>query len=288
MIIAISGAGGLIGKQLTAFFKAKGHEVRRIPRMVPGTDATEVAVSLSGADVIINLAGAPIIGRWTASYKKELFESRVVTTRKIVEAIGLTQVKPGLLISASAIGIYAPGTEQTENNFIKSGDYLGEICFAWETEAQKAKPFTRVAIARFGIVLAHNGGALAKMLPLFRAGLGGKIASGRQGFSWIHIADLAEAMYFLIENKDVSGEFNFTAPGITDNAGFTKTLAGILKRPAFFTVPAFVLKIIFGEGAIAVTGGQFAPPKLLLDTGFRFNFPDLEGALKDIISRNRE
>ena len=286
MIIAISGAGGFIGKQLTAFFRSKGHEVRRIPRISPGTAVAEVAASISGADVIINLAGAPIIGRWTPSYKKALFDSRVITTRKIAEAIGLCQVKPGLLISASAIGIYAPGKEQTEDNFSKSNDYLGEICLAWEAEAQKAKPFTRVAIARFGVVLAKNGGALAKMLPVFKAGLGGKIASGTQGFSWIHIADLAEAMNFLVQNKDVSGEFNFTAPGITNNKGFTKTLAGVLKRPAFFAVPAFMLKIIFGEGAIAVTGGQFAPPKHLIDAGFRFHFPDLDGALKDLITRD--
>ena len=284
MIIAISGAGGLIGKKLTTYFGSKGHEVRRIPRISAGTEATTVAVSVAGADVIINLAGAPIIGRWTASYKKELFESRILTTRKIVEAIGLNSEKPGLLISASAIGIYASENEQTEDNFSKSDNFLGEICLAWENEARKAIPLTRVAIARFGVVLDSHGGALAKMLPAFRFGLGGKVASGRQGFSWIHINDLAEAMNFLIENKDISGEFNFTAPGITDNAGFTKTLAGILKRPAFFTVPAFALKLIFGEGSITLTGGQFAPPKHLLDAGFRFSFPDLEGALKDIIS----
>lgn len=288
MIIAISGAGGFIGKQLTGLFRVKGHETRRIPRIIAGTPATEVADNLKGADVIINLAGAPIIGRWTSSYKKTLIESRVITTSKIVEAMALNQSKPGIFISASAIGIYGPDKEQTENNFTAASDYLATICKAWETEAKKAEPLTRVAIARFGIVLADNGGALARLLPVFRMGLGGKIASGRQGFSWIHITDLMDALYFLVENKDVSGEFNFTAPGITDNAGFTKTLAGILKRQAFFTVPAFALKLIFGEGAIALTGGQFAPPKHLLDAGFQFSFPDLEGALKDIISRNRE
>ena len=285
MIIAISGAGGLIGKKLTAYFESKGHEVRRIPRIVTGTEPTKVAVSVAGAHVIINLAGAPIIGRWTVSYKKELLESRVVTTRKIVEAIGLNSEKPGLLISASAIGIYAPEKEQTEDNFSISDDYLGEICQAWENEARKAIPLTRVVIARFGVVLDSNGGALAKMLPVFRFGLGGKIASGRQGFSWIHISDLAEAMNFLIENKNLSGDFSFTAPGVTNNKGFTKTLAKVLKRPAFFTVPAFILKIVFGEGAIALTGGQFAPPKHLLDAGYRFSFPDLESALKDLIYR---
>ncbi len=284
MIIAISGAGGLIGKKLTAYFESKGHEVRRIPRIFAGTEATIVAVSVAGADVIINLAGAPIIGRWTASYKKELFESRVATTRKIVEAIGLNSEKPGLLISASAIGIYASESQQTEDNFSKSDNYLGEICRAWENEARNAIPLTRVAIARFGVVLDSIGGALAKMLPAFRFGLGGKIASGKQGFSWIHINDLAAAMNFLIGNKNISGEFNFTAPEVTNNEEFTKTLAKVLKRPAFFTVPAFALKLIFGEGSITLTGGQFAPPKHLLDAGFRFSFPDLEGALKDILS----
>ena len=284
MIIAISGSGGFIGKQLTSFFESKSNEVRRIPRISAGTPTSEVAEFIIGADVIINLAGSPIIGRWNEAYKKSLFDSRIITTRKIVEAINLLDQKPKLLISASAIGIYSQEGEQTESNFQIADDYLGQICSAWEAEAKKAIPFTRVAIIRLGIVLGKGGGALTRMLPIFKLGLGGKIASGKQGFSWIHITDLIKAVQFIIENEQLKGEFNFTAPEVVDNLKFTKVLAKVLHRPALFAVPTIALKILFGEGSIAVTGGQSAQPKHLLDEGFRFNFPDLEGALRNIVT----
>ena len=192
------------------------------------------------------------------------------------------KTKPGLLISASAIGIYSQEGTNTETNFRLANDYLGEICKAWEMEAGKANPGTRVIITRFGIVLGKQGGALARMLPLFKLGLGGKIASGKQGFSWIHIIDVVNAIQFIIENTKLSGVFNFTAPGVTDNASYTRIISRVLKRPAIFTVPLFALKLIFGEGSVAVAGGQYALPKHLLDAGYTFRFPDLESAIKDI------
>jgi len=201
-----------------------------------------------------------------------------------LEAISLMDQKPQLLISASAVGIYSQEGEQTESKYQIADDYLGQICAAWETEAKKAIPFTRVAITRFGIVLGKEGGALKRMLPLFRYGLGGKIASGRQGFSWIHIYDAIHALEFIIENKKLSGEFNLTAPNVVDNRKFTQVMAKMLRKPAFLTVPAFALKLLFGEGAIAVTGGQFALPKHLLDEGFQFSFPDIKLALDDLTS----
>jgi len=284
MIIAISGAGGFIGKQLTSFFESENFEVRRIPRLDAETPPAELAKLLAGSDVIINLAGSPIIGRWNEAYKKMLFNSRIITTQKIVEALSLPDTKPKLLISASAVGIYSPLGEQTESHFQIADDYLGQICSAWELEAKKAEPFTRVVIIRLGIVLGKGGGALQRMLPIFKLGLGGKIASGKQGFSWIHISDLVKAVQFIIKNEKAKGEFNFTAPDVVDNEQFTKVMAKALKKPAFFAVPAFALKILLGEGAIAVIGGQFAPPRHLLDEGFRFKFPDLEGALKEIVA----
>lgn len=284
MIIAISGSNGFIGSQLSINFQAKGNEVRSIPRIDAGTSVDEISRQLIGADVIINLAGAPIIGRWTKTYKKTLLDSRIYTTRKIVEAISLMDKKPQLFISASAVGIYTQEGEHTESNFKIADDFLGQICNAWEMEARKALPFTRVAITRFGIVLGKEGGALARMLPLFRKGLGGKIASGKQGFSWIHVYDVIHAVEFIIENTRLSGEFNFTTPNVVNNSQFTKVLANMLGKPAIFTVPSFVLKLIFGEGAIAVTGGQFALPKHLVDEGFQFSFPDLKSALNDIIN----
>ena len=285
MNIAISGSNGFIGKQLSAYFLAKGNEVRSIIRINDGTPVEDIVKQLSGVDVIINLAGAPIVGRWTKKYKKTLFYSRIITTRKIVEAISMMDQKPQLLISASAVGIYSQQGEQTESNFQIADDYLGQICTAWEAEAKKASLFTRVAITRFGIVLGKDGGALERMLPLFRMGLGGKIASGKQGFSWIHVYDVIHAVEFIIENPKLSGEFNFTAPEIVDNSKFTQVLSKMLRKRAFFAVPSFALKLIFGEGAIAVSGGQFALPKHLLDSGFQFSFHDLKSALEDITTR---
>ena len=283
MILAISGYNGFIAKQLTSHFQKGGQEVKAIPRIGYGTSISEIENVLKGVDVVINLAGAPIVGRWTKEYKKTLFDSRIVTTRKIVEAIKLLENKPKAFLSASAVGIYLSNGEQVETTTVFSNDYLGEICKAWEFEAQKAAEFTRVAILRFGIVLGKNGGALSRMLPLFKTGLGGKIGSGKQGFSWIHIADLVQAVQFIITDQKASGEFNITAPEVVDNSKFTKTLAVVVRRPALFPVPVIALKLLFGEGSIAVAGGQFAPPRHLLDEGFRFRFPDLEGALRDLV-----
>jgi uncharacterized protein (TIGR01777 family) len=284
MIIAISGADGFIGRQLTLYFHSKGNEIWHIPRIYSATPIEELAKFLSGSDVIINLAGAPIIHRWTKTYKKIIFDSRIITTRKIVEAISLLETKPQLLISASAVGIYAQDGKHTENNFRKADDYLGQICSAWEMEAKKAASVTRVAIIRLGVVLGKNGGAIKRMIPLFRLGIGGKIASGRQGFPWIHIYDVIQAVQFIIENQKLSGEFNFTSPKFVNNSKFTKVLAKVLGKPAFFAVPSFALKLIYGEGAIAVTGGQHAQPKHLTDAGYHFSYPDLKDALQDITS----
>jgi len=212
-----------------------------------------------------------------------LFDSRIMTTRKIVEAIKLMDKKPELLISASAVGIYSSKGVQTENNFQVADDFLGFICKSWEAEAKKAIPDVRVAIIRLGVVLGKEGGALQRMLLLFRWGLGGKIGSGRHGFSWVHLSDVLLSVQYIISNRAISGEFNLTAPEGIDNETFTRTLSSLLKRPAFFTIPAWALKLVFGEGSIALTGGQFAPPKHLLDVGFRFGFPDLKSALKEII-----
>ena len=284
MNIAISGANGFIGKQLTYYFQAKQNNVRSISRIDENTAVEGIMRQLADADVVINLAGAPIVSRWTRKYKQTLFDSRITSTCKIVEAISMMDKKPELLISASAVGIYSSVGNQTESNYQVAEDFLGKICTAWEMEAKKAVPFSRVAITRFGIVLGKDGGAFKKMLPLFRYGLGGKIASGMQGFSWIHVYDVIHAIEFIIENPKLSGEFNLTAPGVIDNSGFTKVLAKVLGKPALFAVPAFALKLLYGEGSIAVAGGQFALPKHLLDEGFHFSYPDLKSALDDLTS----
>jgi hypothetical protein len=253
-----------------------------LPRLNSDTSVVELAELLSGIDVVINLAGAPIIARWSNKYKEHLSESRIITTRKLTEAISMMENKAKLLISASAIGIYSQHGIQVEDNYQPAGDFLGNLCINWELEAKKASSVTRVSIIRLGIVLGRRGGALERIIPIFKIGLGGKIASGRQGFSFIHIVDVVRAIQYIIDNQELSGEFNFTAPEMVDNKMFTTLLAGILNRPAIVTVPTFALRLLYGEGSVAVTGGQFAHPKHLLEEGFQFVFPELEGALRDI------
>lgn len=284
MIIAISGSNGFIGSELTSCFREQKNEVRRIRRIDAKTPVHDIVDDILGADVIINLAGAPIVNRWTQTYKKLLFDSRIITTAKMVEAIKTLDKKPELFISTSAVGIYSQSGKHSENNFHPADDYLAEICEAWETEAGKALPYTRVVIARLGIVLGKGGGALSRIIPLFKLGLGGKIGNGKQGFSWIHIQDVIGAIQFLIENKQLSGNFNFTAPDLVDNAAFTGTLAEVLKRPAYLPVPLFGLKMLFGEGSIAVAGGQFAYPENLINAGYQYCYPELDAALREIIS----
>lgn len=281
MRIFISGANGFIGRNLKVVLQKRGWEVIPLERndFELGTDY--LAKKISGAEVVINLAGAPIVHRWSETYKQELRNSRINTTRRLVDAMAVTAQTPKLFISTSAIGIYSGEGTHTENDYNPANDFMGKLCQDWETEAKAAIPFIRTVIFRLGIVLAREGGALPKMLLPFKLGLGGKIGNGRQGFSWIHIQDLIAAYIFVIENNQLSGIFNLTSPEPCDNSTLTKTIAHILHCPAFFEVPVFVLKLIYGEGAGAVTGGQKALPQRLLSAGFQYKFPVLEGALRD-------
>jgi len=282
MQIVITGANGFIGRNLKVAFQQKGWEVIPLPRADFDLGTGHLAQKISGADVVINLAGAPIVHRWSATYKEELRNSRIITTERLVDAMAVASQVPKLFISTSAIGIYAAEGRHTELVNKLAGDFIGKLCADWETEAEVAASFTRTVIFRLGIVLAKDGGALPKMALPFRLGVGGKIGSGMQGFSWIHLHDLISAYIFMIENSQYSGVFNLTSPESCDNLRFTQTIARILNRPAFFTVPVFALKLIYGEGAIAVSGGQIAIPERLLSTGFQYKFPVLEDALKDI------
>jgi TIGR01777 family protein len=264
----------------------KGWDVIPLSRADFDLGTGHMAQKISGADVVINLAGASIVHRWSEAYKEELRNSRIITTERLVDAMAVATQVPKLFISTSAIGIYAEEGRHTELDYNPAGDFIGKLCQDWETEAKVAAPYIRTVIFRLGIVMAGDGGALPKMLLPFKLGLGGKIGNGRQGFSWIHIHDLIATYLFVIENSQLSGTFNLTSPEPCNNLTFTKTVSRILHRPAFFTVPAFVLKLIYGEGAVAVTGGQTALPERLLMAGFQYKFPALEGALKDILDHN--
>jgi uncharacterized protein len=286
MKIVISGANGFIGRNLKGVMQRKGWEVIPLTRGDFDKGTGHLARKISGSDVVINLAGAPIVHRWSEDYKRELHDSRIITTQRLVDAMAVSADIPELFISTSAIGIYATEGRHTESEYIPAGNFIGKLCADWEVEAKAAEILTRTVIFRLGIVLADDGGALPKMMLPFKLGVGGKIGSGKQGFSWIHIDDLMAAYFFVIENSAVTGILNLTSPEPCDNLTFTRTIAQLLHRPAFFPVPAFVLKLIYGEGAIAVTGGQVALPGRLLKAGFQYKFPMLESAIKDIILRS--
>ncbi|AXX94317.1 TIGR01777 family oxidoreductase [Arcobacter ellisii] len=280
--IAISGASGFVGTSLTKFFSNVGYKVIPISREILNNN-NKLEELLNTTDIVINLAGANIINRWSESYKKLLYSSRIDTTSKIVKAINSISNKPKILISTSAVGIYDNISTYDENGSF-SNDFLSNLCQDWEKEALKAKnETTKVAIFRFGIVLGQEGGALQKMITPFKLGLGGTIGSGKQAFSFVHIDDLLNAYKFVIENSH-EGIFNLTAPKPTTNKGLTLALGKTLKRPTILPVPEFVLKLIFSEGARVLTDGQSAIPKKLLDLGFEFKFKTIEETIENLCS----
>ncbi|CAM3818440.1 TIGR01777 family oxidoreductase [Arcobacter cloacae] len=278
--IAITGASGFVGTSLKKYFSALGYKIVSISRDILN-DNKKLEETLNQTDIVINLAGANIINRWSESYKKLLYSSRIETTSKIVNAINSVQNKPKLLISTSAVGIYDNKTTYDENGSY-SNDFLSNLCQDWEKEAKKAKnETTKVSIFRFGIVMGKDGGALQKMITPFKLGLGGTIGDGKQAFSYIHIEDLLNAYKFVIENE-FEDTFNLTAPVPTTNKGLTLALGKTLKRPTILPVPQFVLNIIFSEGARVLTDGQSAIPKKLLDLGFKFRFKTIEETIEDL------
>lgn len=243
-----------------------------------GVDA--IAAKIDGADAVINLAGAPIIARWTEEYKRTLRASRIDTTRKLVDAIKLSPNKPKLLISTSAVGIYEEGKSHTESKHTYSKGFLGGLALDWEAEALRAKSMgVRTVIFRFGVVIGPGGGALAQMLPPFRLGLGGTIGDGKQYMSWVHMDDLIEAHLAAIDDESYEGVYNLTSPNPVTNAELTAALGRALKRPALMRVPGFVLRLQYGEGATVLMDGQRVLPERLLEKGFKFKYPTIEAAL---------
>lgn len=279
--IAITGASGFVGTNLTKYFQRLNYETVSITRDILNNEDRLLEV-IKNSDVIINLAGANIINRWSEEYKKLLYSSRIETTKKVVNALNKINDSKKLLISTSAVGIYDNKDTHDENGSY-ANDFLSNLCQSWESEANKAKSEnTKVAIFRFGIVLGKDGGAFSKMITPFRLGLGGIIGSGNQAFSYVHIEDLLRAYKFVIENH-LDGVFNLTAPKPTTNAEFTRTLGKILRRPTIFPVPEFVLKLIFSEGARVLTDGQDVVPKRLLSLGFKFEYNNVDETLRALV-----
>lgn len=284
MVIAISGSSGFIGKHLTDFFASQGATVVALRHAYFNNKTNDkLRKSLYGCNVVINLAGVPLNRRWTDTAKRNIRQSRIATTRRLVSLINAMPSKPDLFISASAVGIYPSEGIYSENSLVEGDDFLAEVCHDWEEEAQKLSPDVRLAITRFGVVLGADGGALPKMLLPFRLFLGGRIASGKQGFSWIHIDDLVQAMQFLIQHPELSGVFNFVSPQPICNEHFARAAAQALRRPDWLPVPAFVLRLLYGQGHILLTQGQQAYPSHLLSAGYVFRYSDIRVAVQSLV-----
>ena len=285
MKIALTGATGFVGSHLANVFLEKDWKVTPILRDDLALNSKDLAKKIDGSEVIVNLAGANIVKRWTEDYKEELYASRVNTTIKLVEAMSQVSRKPQIFISTSAIGIYDDKGRYSESDYNFANDYLATVVKDWEEAALKARQINiRTVIFRFGVVLG-KGGLLAKMFPSFKLGMGGTIGNGRQSFSWVHIEDLSRAYVFAVEHEDLEGIYNLVSPNAVTNRILTKTLAKILHRPAVLPVPVWLLWLMFGEGAAAISSGQNIIPERLLRAGFRFRFETIEHALRDLVPK---
>jgi len=286
MKIAISGSTGFIGKQLSEYLLRSGNELIVISRGDFAGECNQLAKVIKSADVIINLAGASVLQRWSKKNKDLILSSRVETTKLLVKAIqlNLPEHRPNVIISASAIGIYENDKFHDEFSTAFGTDFLALVCKAWESATVDLKLLNlRLCTVRIGIVLGTTGGSLKKMIPLFRAGLGGKIGLGEQPFSFIHISDFCRAIGHLIENNKSLGVYNLVCPEPTTNKLFTNTLAYYLHRPAFFTVPEFALKFIYGKAAGMLTKGASVISTRLPEEGFRFQYPDISTVIADLV-----
>jgi len=293
MRITMTGATGFIGSRIRAALAAGGHELRLISRRPkdgffqwPSHDAPPPAESLAGADAVIHLAGEPVAQRWTPEVKRRIRESRVTGTTRLVEALEKLSPRPSVLICASATGYYGDRGEEVLDETSPPGEgFLAETCVEWEKAAAAAEALgVRVVRLRFGMVLGREGGALPKMLPLFRFCLGGRLGSGMQWMPWIHVEDAAALALWALSEPSAAGPFNAVAPYPARNAEFTRALEGLLGRPAMFTVPPWALRLAMGEAADIALFSQRVAPRAALNAGFRFRYPALADALRALLS----
>ena len=282
--IAMSGSTGFVGSNLNRAFEKNKWSIVPLGRNDFKLGIDQLAGKIKDADIIVNLAGAPVIGRWTEEYKKIMYESRINITKGIVKACSKLDRKPKVLISASAVGYYTSGGPHTEKKHRKDRGFLGHMAQDWEREALEAEKIgIRTIIFRFGIVLGRGGGALQQMVTSFKLGLGGTIGDGSQPFSWIHMNDLTQAYEAAIGDNTYRGIYNLTAPNPTTNKGLTEALGKALGRPALLRIPKFVLRMRYGEGAEMLSSGQEVVPERLIEKGFRFQFTKIQDALNDCV-----
>ncbi|MDP4206254.1 MAG: TIGR01777 family oxidoreductase [Bacteroidota bacterium] len=283
MKVSITGSGGFIGSEITRNFKEHSIEIIRLSRDLLQNDCTEIAEAIKSSDVVINLAGAPIFsGRWNQKKKDLIYNSRINTTRKLVQSISLLEesIRPTLLLNASAIGVYSPHKIHDEYSADLRNDFLGKVIKDWEKEANRVTEYkVRVAILRFGLVIGKNGGVLNRLLPLYRIGLGGKLGNGKQPFPYVCIEDIINAINFLITHPECNAVYNLTAPVNCTQKEFSSILAHTLHRPAIFTVPAFVLKILLGKSSHELLHTPHVISRRLTEAGFKFEYPDLQSTL---------
>jgi uncharacterized protein (TIGR01777 family) len=302
--VVVTGATGLIGRAVVRGLVDRGAEVVALSRdrdRAQTTLGADVQVALwrdplaepaplhavAGADAVVHLLGEPIAQRWSAEAKRRISRSRELGTRNLVAALlALTQPdRPGVLVSQSAVGFYGPLTDQPVDESAPAGtDFLADVVRRWEAEALVASDQMRVVVTRSGLVLAPSGGALAKMLPFFRLGIGGPVAGGRQYVSWIHLDDMVGGLLFAADDSRVAGPINLAAPSAVDNAEFSRCLGKVLHRPAVLPVPSFALSLLYGEMSEIVTTGQRVVPGRLLQLDYRFVWPELGPALANVLS----
>ena len=294
--VLITGATGFIGSRVCDALVERGDAFgvlsRNPPRARQKFSAAKTvygwdtgAEAISGVDAVIHLAGETIAGRWHAEKKRRIRDSRITATRRLVALLADAETKPSVLVCASAIGYYGDsGDAQFTESSPAGTDFLAEVCQAWEAEALKATELgVRVVTVRIGLVLGNGGGLLAQVLPPFKMGVGGRLGSGTQWMSWIHVDDVVGILLHAMDNESVSGALNATAPAPVRNTAFTKTLGSVLRRPTLFPVPTFGLKLMMGEFADFVVLSQKVLPEKTEASGYDFQHPTLESALGDLL-----
>ena len=302
MKVLITGGLGFVGTQLSLRLLKGGHQVTVVdhspqPRPYTPQEVTYVAAdtTMPGAwqeevaqqDAVINLAGASIFRRWNNETKRLMYDSRILTTHNVVDA--MPAKKGTILCSTSAVGYYGLREDEELTEEDNPGtDFLAKLAAAWEGEALKAADKgSRVVVTRFGLVLGKTGGVLGQMIPLFKKFIGGPLGSGKQWFSWIHMEDLLNAFLFVFNNKDISGPVNFCSPNPLRNRDLAKALGEVLKRPSIIPTPAFVLRLVLGEFGSVILKGQRVIPARLLKHGFVFKYPEIRTALREVIGKSR-